>query len=141
MCGCCVYVFVFFLSIRRPPRSTRTDTLFPYTTLFRSNAPAWRPLQCLSAQPPSLTRRSIRLWILGVSASEARFMKIGFASSGPEDVHALAVLVGKDRALTPPDEAADQATGGPLRRALAASRLAGEAAQLAGVRSPFVRPE
>src|SRR3546814_5236942 len=25
--------------IRRPPRSTRTDTLFPYTTLFRSNAP------------------------------------------------------------------------------------------------------
>src|SRR3546814_13757036 len=29
------YVF-FFLMIRRPPRSTRTDTLFPYTTLFRS---------------------------------------------------------------------------------------------------------
>src|SRR3546814_16219795 len=30
---CCVF---FFLRIRRPPRSTRTDTLFPYTTLFRS---------------------------------------------------------------------------------------------------------
>src|SRR3546814_3334304 len=28
--------FFFFLMIRRPPRSTRTDTLFPYTTLFRS---------------------------------------------------------------------------------------------------------
>src|SRR3546814_4379551 len=28
--------FIFFLMIRRPPRSTRTDTLFPYTTLFRS---------------------------------------------------------------------------------------------------------
>src|SRR3546814_13599027 len=28
----------FFLMIRRPPRSTRTDTLFPYTTLFRSAA-------------------------------------------------------------------------------------------------------
>src|SRR3546814_4648314 len=29
--------------IRRPPRSTRTDTLFPYTTLFRSQSPAqWR---------------------------------------------------------------------------------------------------
>src|SRR3546814_15587753 len=26
----------FVLMIRRPPRSTRTDTLFPYTTLFRS---------------------------------------------------------------------------------------------------------
>src|SRR3546814_7972969 len=32
MCDC----LVFFLVIRRPPRTTRTDTLFPYTTLFRS---------------------------------------------------------------------------------------------------------
>src|SRR3546814_16655465 len=31
-----MYFIVFFLMIRRPPRSTRTDTLFPYTTLFRS---------------------------------------------------------------------------------------------------------
>src|SRR3546814_18531251 len=32
-----VYIlFIFFLMIRRPPRSTRTDTLLPYTTLFRS---------------------------------------------------------------------------------------------------------
>src|SRR3546814_2349237 len=31
-------VLFFFLMIRRPPRSTRTDTLFPYTTLFRSFA-------------------------------------------------------------------------------------------------------
>src|SRR3546814_19206266 len=30
------FIFLFFLMIRRPPRSTRTDTLFPYTTLFRS---------------------------------------------------------------------------------------------------------
>src|SRR3546814_5967408 len=31
------YAYIlFFLMIRRPPRSTRTDTLFPYTTLFRS---------------------------------------------------------------------------------------------------------
>src|SRR3546814_15798796 len=30
---------VFFLSIRRPPRSTRTVTLFPYTTLFRFTGP------------------------------------------------------------------------------------------------------
>src|SRR3546814_9179777 len=28
--------------IRRPPRSTRTDTLFPYTTLFRSSSSSWR---------------------------------------------------------------------------------------------------
>src|SRR3546814_5672956 len=31
--------FVFFLMTRRPPRSTRTDTLLPYTTLFRSDLP------------------------------------------------------------------------------------------------------
>src|SRR3546814_1544714 len=35
-------VCFFFLMIRRPPRSTRTDTLFPYTTLFRSPC-GWRP--------------------------------------------------------------------------------------------------
>src|SRR3546814_17792276 len=34
---------LFFLMIRRPPRSTRTDTLFPYTTLFRSrDLRSWR---------------------------------------------------------------------------------------------------
>src|SRR3546814_2023265 len=34
--------FFFFLMILRPPRSTRTDTLFPYTTLFRSRCYAAR---------------------------------------------------------------------------------------------------
>src|SRR3546814_1084725 len=32
-----LYVLFLFLMIRRPPRSTLTDTLFPYTTLFRSS--------------------------------------------------------------------------------------------------------
>src|SRR3546814_10708809 len=32
----CMFCLIFVLMIRRPPRSTRTDTLFPYTTLFRS---------------------------------------------------------------------------------------------------------
>src|SRR6184192_4516162 len=32
-----VFFFFFFLMIRRPPRSTRRLTLFPYTTLFRSD--------------------------------------------------------------------------------------------------------
>src|SRR3546814_15548867 len=39
-----VFCYFFFLMIRRPPRSTRTDTLFPYTTLFRSDA-------CVSQRP------------------------------------------------------------------------------------------
>src|SRR3546814_2619587 len=33
----CFSVIFFFLMIRRPPRATRTDTLFPYTTRFRSH--------------------------------------------------------------------------------------------------------
>src|SRR3546814_17394258 len=41
-------MLVLFFMRRRPPRSTRTDTLFPYTTLFRSIAPA----------PPSFARKS-----------------------------------------------------------------------------------
>src|SRR3546814_5097173 len=36
-------MFCCFLMIRRPPRSTRTDTLFPYTTLFRSTREGARP--------------------------------------------------------------------------------------------------
>src|SRR3546814_14971955 len=34
-----LFFMLFFLIIRRPPRSTLTDTLFPYTTLFRSEEP------------------------------------------------------------------------------------------------------
>src|SRR3546814_16563594 len=42
--GLCFFCFLFFfLMIRRPPRSTRTDTLFPYTTLFRSRIERARP--------------------------------------------------------------------------------------------------
>src|SRR3546814_12647565 len=49
-----VFVIVFFLMIRRPPRSTRTDTLFPYTTLFRS------------AVGPSRYDRAPRMFACGV---------------------------------------------------------------------------
>src|SRR3546814_14332032 len=42
--------------IRRPPRSTRTDTLFPYTTLFRSTSAA-PPLPASILLPPPVLRR------------------------------------------------------------------------------------
>src|SRR3546814_9816530 len=45
-----MFLDFFFVMIRRPPRSTRTDTLFPYTTLFRSDR--------RSPLPPHLGRRS-----------------------------------------------------------------------------------
>src|SRR3546814_15814161 len=46
-------MWCFFLMIRRPPRSTRTDTLFPYTTLFRSAEKSAHS----SARQVSLSRR------------------------------------------------------------------------------------
>src|SRR3546814_3974609 len=54
---CTFYVFFFFLMIRRPPRSTRTDTLFPYTTLFRSVA-RFRLGWASVVTTPSCSRRS-----------------------------------------------------------------------------------
>src|SRR3546814_2711807 len=42
---------VVFLMIRRPPRSTRTDTLVPYTTLFRS-------FSCICVSPARRRRRA-----------------------------------------------------------------------------------
>src|SRR3546814_10307763 len=52
-------MFIFFLMLRRPPRSTRTDTLFPYTTLFRSpDRPA-----------PPARRSNMNKWIPIVGAA------------------------------------------------------------------------
>src|SRR3546814_20923763 len=58
---------------RRPPRSTRTDTLFPYTTLFRSPEAAPRPPQP-SGSEESARKMPVRfdevLITLGIGASE-----------------------------------------------------------------------
>src|SRR3546814_8063065 len=51
-------LFLFFLMIRRPPRSTRTDTLFPYTTLFRSFR-LCRPSFCRASIPRQRTGRCL----------------------------------------------------------------------------------
>src|SRR3546814_7069756 len=53
-----LYYCFFFLMIRRPPRSTRTDTLFPYTTLFRSAA--GHPAHCPPHQPAFQPQRGPR---------------------------------------------------------------------------------
>src|SRR3546814_11216877 len=53
--------------IRRPPRSTRTDTLFPYTTLFRSSA--YRAARH-SAAPPPASQASSRAGLEGLDHLE-----------------------------------------------------------------------
>src|SRR3546814_31537 len=52
--------FFFFLMIRRPPRSTRTDTLFPYTTLFRSKRSLSEGLRYPARRLPHLFQIDIR---------------------------------------------------------------------------------
>src|SRR3546814_12310463 len=69
LCVWCVFVsvlcclFFFFLMNRRPPKSTRTDTLFPYTTLFRS---ACSPKPTRRRKRRCCSRRIVwlRLWPL-----------------------------------------------------------------------------
>src|SRR3546814_5514560 len=58
----CSCLFFFFLMIRRPPRSTRTDTLFPYTTLFRSRgrSAGTAPVCLPKGRPPFRSRATIR---------------------------------------------------------------------------------
>src|SRR3546814_8363127 len=58
---------IFFLMIRRPPRSTRTDTLFPYTTLFRSDVTT----QIDETVAQALTQAKRRRGIGGVFLAEA----------------------------------------------------------------------
>src|SRR3546814_9046263 len=55
-----VYCFIFFfLMIRRPPRSTRTDTLFPYTTLFRSTTPNEYWVDSSAPRPSAFSRKAL----------------------------------------------------------------------------------
>src|SRR3546814_15435454 len=77
-----IYLYIF-LMLPRPPRSTRTDTLFPYTTLFRSNG-------CRSVQGPGAHfecgRRELRAGrqpeIAG--AQRERADRAGKAEAGPD---------------------------------------------------------
>src|SRR3546814_7725320 len=67
---CFIYIVFFFLMIRRPPRSTRTDTLFPYTTLFRS-------LRVLHRLLRRRSRRVVLLAILVFQMVRRRMRRLG----------------------------------------------------------------
>src|SRR3546814_16889264 len=64
--------------IRRPPRSTRTDTLFPYTTLFRSAAAHyWASRAAVAAGQPALVQPRLR----AAAANEETFYGLLAAES------------------------------------------------------------
>src|SRR3546814_17314066 len=87
----CMYLFYCFcLMIRRPPRSTRTDTLFPYTTLFRSECRGWNTgLLWDRTAPPIIDREESPMkgkvglviglaagYVLGARAGRERYEQI-----------------------------------------------------------------
>src|SRR3546814_12299861 len=60
MCVLAIVCF-FFLMIRLPPRSTRTDTLFPYTTLFRSHRGAGFGARVAAVEPDDVRPPAVTL--------------------------------------------------------------------------------
>src|SRR3546814_19245195 len=96
--------------IRRPPRSTRTDTLFPYTTLFRSNIVCAiddlvligrREAHGVVAAIPgiAITERGAADRRTAGIAARARDRKAAIAGLQPHE-HVIARIVLRDRALT-----------------------------------------
>src|SRR3546814_14838787 len=76
-----VALFFFFLMIRRPPRSTRTDTLFPYTTLFRSD-PAHAAAVCAAGRgAPAAARADPAAHRCGRRAGLAREFDLAFGAA------------------------------------------------------------
>src|SRR3546814_15473971 len=76
-------LFFFVLMIRRPPRSTRTDTLFPYTTFFRSLTAHGKPYVALDADADLITKakRAGYHAMFGDAARGTALTRLGIESS------------------------------------------------------------
>src|SRR3546814_19669294 len=91
---------MFFLMIRRPPRSTRTDTLFPYTTLFRSKISGVASQLQHWAWDDSLDRIADRLrTILRAARSRGTFVNLDM-----EEYHDLQLTMAAFRRVLDEDE-------------------------------------
>src|SRR3546814_1876597 len=77
-------VFFFFLMLRRPPRSTRTDPLFPYTTLFRSVGVLLVFLVCFRSLRPLL--------LVFLSLGAASVVSLATVATIYGKVHLIAVV-------------------------------------------------
>src|SRR3546814_13734023 len=87
---------VFFLMIRRPPRSTRTDTLFPYTTLFRSGL---RALAQLDLDHPDLLALRDVAEAFGIETTGLVAAAEIAAAKLPHDVAAMGSVIGAETAF------------------------------------------
>src|SRR3546814_2526345 len=115
---------VFFLMRRRPPRSTRIDTLCPYTTLCRSphgGRSAWRAALC-----------ACRLYDLGVFSAllqAARKRAAGRSARPAHPLDAAALLC--DHGLSPPDRGLSRRAARPADAAHPVRQFAADRDQLA----------
>src|SRR3546814_21180070 len=92
----------FFLMIRRPPRSTRTDTRFPYTTLFRSGPSRPRCAGHLRATDLTVNRHNSIISVALVWGSRSQVgcvvvIRFRFSGVGGRDWHGLTSAVGDVR--------------------------------------------
>src|SRR3546814_17549742 len=101
--------FFFFLMIRRPPRSTRTDTLFPYTTLFRSadrvkperdqnNRKVYRDSWWIFGEPRRELRPALQKldrYIATVETSKHRYFQFLGANIRPDNKPIVVAKIGR----------------------------------------------
>src|SRR3546814_1025608 len=78
--------------IRRPPRSTRTDTLFPYTTLFRSNTAAIELILPTYGESLGLKGKICRNWTLNPHPTLIPAIETGWV----ESVHCFGTELGME---------------------------------------------
>src|SRR3546814_19326088 len=76
MLNCC-FVFVFVI-VRRPPGSTRTDTIFPDTTLFRSSMLLWVAVMALAGGGVAALERRIGDQMVAATLAAQAAISLGF---------------------------------------------------------------
>src|SRR3546814_5390484 len=101
-------ILFFFLMIRRPPRSTRTDTLFPYTTLFRS----WRGIALFKAE---IIRPGEAHALHALVDVSQEIIRLGLDRKGIPAIGASHYLCHQRRVADAAGKGADSDTGGGPR--------------------------
>src|SRR3546814_7823460 len=86
------FLFCLFLMIRRPPRSTRTDTLFPYTTLFRSAGKSGEGGKCRGTKREDAVKVSNEFQTITAHRPRARRLAAALAWSSAGAALAMAVV-------------------------------------------------
>src|SRR3546814_15654426 len=98
-------MIVVFLMRRRPPRSTRTDTLFPYTTLFRSPDQWEEPLVDLTEFIGAVNRLKQALPVLNqegpqIRATRPGVLPVGLLRRAEDGAERCLTLINPDRKST-----------------------------------------